>query len=475
RGAAPPGPALTSPGCLVISTMDNTVEGENIWPSELETGEWETVLSLQDRARRLKGDAAAASTSQRMHGGGKSASNAPIKKKRPPAPRRKAPLPRLPASDYTIVCRPRGWNLNTFVPLHVSFDVAQTEDSARVNPTNNTLTLSTPDRQRAAAYASLQTLRIEGRDFEVASYVAAPDDSVRGVIYQAFDGSIPGRVHPNYFSRHEDPQPDLILGKLLPCPPVPSTSRDLLQLQESRPRSPTSAADAGENHPAPPEGELPTCKPVCIVCHGAHNTGSRNCNHRLVVRNQPKKKDDAVQPGGGHQSRSRARSSSMTRRGSKTRDRSSSFPPLMGAASKERKRSSSRGRSASRSKNKMSWPDPASQPYTARQRELKAQLQSRDQEVAALKKEMADMRRLVQTLQEQVHLTAMKPRASASPTCSASSSVSNAMDTNSRTPTKRPPSPQESAGPRRLAEASEVDTPQPTNAPSKLRSDINAL
>ncbi|CAN8033155.1 unnamed protein product [Ixodes persulcatus] len=119
----------------------------------------------------------------------------------------------------------------------------------------------------------------------------------------------------------------------------------------------------GENHPAPPEGELPTCKPVyavCIVCHGAHKTGSCNCKQRLVVRNQPKKKDDAAQPGGGHQSRSRAQSSSMTRRGSKTRDRSSSFPPLMGAASKERKRSSSRGRSASRSKNKVSWPDPAS-------------------------------------------------------------------------------------------------------------------
>ncbi|KAG0443859.1 hypothetical protein HPB47_014449 [Ixodes persulcatus] len=458
--------------------MDNTVEGENIWPSELETGEWETVLSLQDRARRLKGDAAAASTSQRMHGGGKSASNAPIKKKRPPAPRRKAPLPRLPASDYTIVCRPRGWNLNTFVPrqleraacdaVHVSFDVAQTEDSARVNPTNNTLTLSTPDRQRAAAYASLQTLRIEGRDFEVASYVAAPDDSVRGVIYQAFDGSSPDEVRQCFMNRN----PGVIVV-------------DARRLGQSKkvghqayvcfkPKA-YLCRRCGENHPAPPEGELPTCKPVCIVCHGAHNTGSRNCNHRLVVRNQPKKKDDAVQPGGGHQSRSRARSSSMTRRGSKTRDRSSSFPPLMGAASKERKRSSSRGRSASRSKNKMSWPDPASQPYTARQRELKAQLQSRDQEVAALKKEMADMRRLVQTLQEQVHLTAMKPRASASPTCSASSSVSNAMDTNSRTPTKRPPSPQESAGPRRLAEASEVDTPQPTNAPSKLRSDINAL
>lgn len=212
RRAAPPGPALTSPSCLVTSSMEYTVEGEDLSPSELATGEWETVLSLQDRARRLKSDAAAASTPQRMHGEGKSASAAPVKKKRPPAPRRKAPLPRLPAGDYKIVCRPRGWNLNTFVPrqleraacdaVHVPFDVAQTEDSTRVNPTNNTITISTPDRQRAAAYASLQTLRIEGRDFEVASYVAAPDDSVRGVIYQAFDGSSPDEVRQGFMNRN---------------------------------------------------------------------------------------------------------------------------------------------------------------------------------------------------------------------------------------------------------------------------------
>ncbi|KAG0434797.1 hypothetical protein HPB47_018880 [Ixodes persulcatus] len=385
-----------------------------------------------------------------MHGGGKSASTAPVKKKRPPDPRRKASLPRLPASDYKIVCRPRGWNLNTFVPrqlqraacdaVHVSFDVAQTEDSARVNPTNNTLTNSTPDRQRAAAYASLQTLRIEGRDFEVASYVAAPGDSVRGVIYQAFNGSSPDEVRQGFMNRN----PGVIvvdarrLGQsksiqiTFQGTKIPSQIYywgSIFRVHPYRPRVETCfnctnvghRADVcfkpkaclcrrcGENHPAPPEGELPTCKPVCIrtaswaswlymlgctakwpdavciVCHGAHNTGSRNCKHRLVVRNQPKKKDDAAQPGGGHQSRSRARSSSMTRRGSKTRDRSSSFPPLMGAASKERKRSSSRGRSASRSKNK------------------------------------------------------------------------------------------ENAGPKRLAEASEVDTPQPSKAPSKLRSDMNAL
>ncbi|CAN7939679.1 unnamed protein product [Ixodes hexagonus] len=192
--------------------MEYTVEGEDISPSELATGEWETVLSLQDRARRLKSDAAAASTPQRMHGGGKSASAAPVKKKRPPALRRKAPLPRLPAGDYKIVYRPRGWNLNTFVPrqleraacdaVHVPFDVAQTEDSVRVNSTNNTLTISTPDRQRAAAYASLQTLRIEGRDFEVASSVAAPDDSVRGIIYQAFDGSSPDEVRQGFMNRN---------------------------------------------------------------------------------------------------------------------------------------------------------------------------------------------------------------------------------------------------------------------------------
>lgn len=87
----PAGTALTSSGCLVTSTMEYTVEDEDISPSELETGGWETAFNLQHRARRLKSDAVAASKPQRMLGGGKSASTTPVKKKWPPAPRWKAP------------------------------------------------------------------------------------------------------------------------------------------------------------------------------------------------------------------------------------------------------------------------------------------------------------------------------------------------------------------------------------------------
>ncbi|KAH7954886.1 hypothetical protein HPB49_022578 [Dermacentor silvarum] len=107
----------------------------------------------------------------------------------------------------------------------------------------------------------------------------------------------------------------------------------------------------GKDHPAPPQGESLTCTPDSIVCHGAHNTGSRSCKCRLARKQPPgqqQSSEDKNQDGKEEQrSRPRERSPSGARGGNKSRDWSGSFPPLSGVGGgKEGGRGSGHERSA---------------------------------------------------------------------------------------------------------------------------------
>ncbi|KAH7950238.1 hypothetical protein HPB49_021422 [Dermacentor silvarum] len=65
---------------------------------------------------------------------------------------------------------------------------AEEEDQIRIHPIKNTITASTPDRTRAEAYRSLEVLKSlrYNMNLPVATYVTAPDDSIRGVVYKAY-------------------------------------------------------------------------------------------------------------------------------------------------------------------------------------------------------------------------------------------------------------------------------------------------
>ncbi|KAH7958415.1 hypothetical protein HPB49_001403 [Dermacentor silvarum] len=102
-------------------------------------------------------------------------------------------MPRLPEDDYKSVLRPKcavdlaNIGLVTFLDaIHSTskIDVEQAEqaDQVRVHPIKNTITITTPDRQRADAYRTITELRNEkyNIDMPVAAYVPAPDDSIRG-------------------------------------------------------------------------------------------------------------------------------------------------------------------------------------------------------------------------------------------------------------------------------------------------------
>ncbi|KAL3193954.1 hypothetical protein MRX96_054085, partial [Rhipicephalus microplus] len=88
---------------------------------------------------------------------------------RPPPALKRRPLPRLPPEDYEIVLRPQGaLNLADLGPASLSevlcaaaeFDshAASHTDQMRIQPTNNTITVSTPDVNREMSYLKIRLL-----------------------------------------------------------------------------------------------------------------------------------------------------------------------------------------------------------------------------------------------------------------------------------------------------------------------------
>ncbi|KAL3222918.1 hypothetical protein MRX96_028288 [Rhipicephalus microplus] len=55
----------------------------------------------------------------------------------------------------------------------------------RIHPTNNTITVSTPDVNRAMAYLKVTQVKIANQSCAMAVYAPAPDNSVRGIIINA--------------------------------------------------------------------------------------------------------------------------------------------------------------------------------------------------------------------------------------------------------------------------------------------------
>ncbi|KAG0438684.1 hypothetical protein HPB47_016920, partial [Ixodes persulcatus] len=231
-------------------------------------------------------------------------------------------------------------------------------------------------------------LNLQGQTYNVTSYVAAPEDSVKGVIYNAYAGDSPESVRQGFETRN--PGIEVVdarrigqsktiqitfFGKKLPsqiiyqcgvCRVHPFREQHEVCFNCRRVGHRTDVCykpktllcrRCAENSPPPAQAEQPTCQPACIVCNGGHNTGSRNCKFRLIKKNQQAASQGNLTPNqgdndstlAGHQSRSKLRGQGATGNGGNhSRHSTSSFPPLGRSASKE-KRSSSRGRSESRS------------------------------------------------------------------------------------------------------------------------------
>ncbi|KAH8022925.1 hypothetical protein HPB51_006355 [Rhipicephalus microplus] len=115
---------------------------------------------------------------------------------RPPSAPKRRPLPRLPPEDYKIVLRPQGsLHLADLGPARLSealcadtgFDSPAVfhTDQMRIHPTNNTMTVSRFDVNRATAYLMITQVKIADQSCAMAVYAPAPDNSIRGKIFNA--------------------------------------------------------------------------------------------------------------------------------------------------------------------------------------------------------------------------------------------------------------------------------------------------
>ncbi|KAH8008980.1 hypothetical protein HPB51_008551 [Rhipicephalus microplus] len=175
--------------------MEVVVTGTPITDEELNDGSWShTALAMQRQYRRpdpeRSSDAADNVTTDNQP-----SKQTPCRARPPPAPKRR-PMPRLPPEDYKIVLRPQGsLHLADLGPTRLSEALCATAgfdspevlhtDQMRIHPTNNTITVSTPDVNRAMAYLKITQVKIADQSCAMAAYVPAPDNSVRGIIFNA--------------------------------------------------------------------------------------------------------------------------------------------------------------------------------------------------------------------------------------------------------------------------------------------------
>lgn len=361
--------------------------------------------------------------------------------------RRHAPLPRLPAEDFKIVFRPGGGlDLRTTTNgallqilctlATIDYATARTADRVRINPYNNSLTISTPSEPRARLYLRVSELRLGPTSYPLRAYMAAPDNALRGIIYNAVDSQTQDEIVQDLQAMNVNTpyaiadarqmgRSQSILITFVGTTTLPSAivfNCGIYRCHPFRPKAeactncwaPGHRADVctkpkstlchrcGQAHKAV---EPPTCVPCCILCRGAHVTGSRPCKLRFdrngpsspPATSKPQPPPPAPPTGPIHKTSrpSRRRSPSRGAR-SASRHRSVSFPPLP----------RSEASTAPTTTSPVSW---KSQPHTS------------DPQTAALKATIAAQQLQIQELSRQLQaaLARLSSPAPSPPPCPA--------------------------------------------------------
>ncbi|KAG0432982.1 hypothetical protein HPB47_020346 [Ixodes persulcatus] len=387
--------------------MPYAVEGETITPAVLSEEGWSVISGKYERARQtrirkkeerlcLTQPEAGSTTPGPAQQTGKS--SLVTNHNKPSTRRRRPPLPRLPEDDRKVVVRPSNLNLRMTTPGQLLKAICEqlnlppqeifAKDRLRINPYNNTFTISTPVKERADAYRSLPGFAMNNQEYPVTAYFPTPEHSVRVVISGALGNETPDEIlhyciteNPELpivnarrmgrsraavitFEGTKPPKEMIFQAGLFTCHPFKERVETCLNCRRVghradvcyRPKS-QRCHRCGEEHPPPEEGEPPNCEAKCIICERPHVTGSRNCKHRFVEKR--KKLQAKGPPTGdrysllssedddnpGRRSRSRTPSSRRRRSESRSRDRSISYPPL-----DDRGRNSSRSKSNERKK-----------------------------------------------------------------------------------------------------------------------------
>lgn len=297
--------------------MENLVEGVDVDPEEFNHPDWTDVRrrqrSLQTSHRQA--DLPPATTPN-------------AGKEQPPPPRRRRPAARpppqipLPSEDVKVILRPRGGLDVSALPPATIADAVLTQanlplshaDQIRPHRIANYILVSTPSEERAKTYAAITSLLIKNQAFPVSAHVAAPSDTVTGVIFNIPEDDTEEQVYKSICEFN--PELPILDAKRLNTSNmaqilfhgtrVPFWVRYRSTTYRCRPfRRKTEACplcwSSGHRPDVCPRTKLPPrcprcgqvnpteqhpCHAQCIVCGGAHLTGSSDCPRRY----QPKRR-----------------------------------------------------------------------------------------------------------------------------------------------------------------------------------------
>ncbi|KAH8031886.1 hypothetical protein HPB51_021075 [Rhipicephalus microplus] len=306
-----------------------------------------------------------------------------------------------------------------------------------IHPTNDTITVSTPDVNHAMAYLKITQVKIADQSCTMAVYAPASDNLVRGIIFNAHSFESDDQIFNELRARN--PTINIVsarrLGKTrhfvltIACHTLPKHVHNLaftLLIFPFRERveasfncrqtghrtdvCPKPKQDnchrCGESHPQPIGSKKLTCPAQCVICKGGHLTGSRNCKCRFLKKKLPgndKSTDKATQN----------LSDSQTE-GTTTDNKScqESFPRLGGrSTSANGPDNGARSRSPSRTRDhhnrlpaiphakSVAWQtdkqrQPQTQPFENQQvRELAEQVELSQQQLAAAKDKIKQLER----------------------------------------------------------------------------------
>ncbi|KAL1470929.1 hypothetical protein MTO96_040184 [Rhipicephalus appendiculatus] len=229
-------------------------------------------------------------------------------------------IPNLPRDHFKTIVRPRGGldvrkaDLIAFkraLANAASLTAEQTcEDTLCANPFQNILIVATPLENNARAYAKVQQICMGKAITEVASYVAASDDTCKGVIRginpeiteAELTDMIVNRRNPGalgvrrfkktptvivLFDGLKVPQYVLCDGVRYPCSlyrrqvDICYACGDLGHRADVCPKSEEQRRCRGCGTLTPPEDHH--CDPKCAICGGPHLTADRQCKKRFQV------------------------------------------------------------------------------------------------------------------------------------------------------------------------------------------------
>ncbi|KAG0411399.1 hypothetical protein HPB47_011505 [Ixodes persulcatus] len=397
--------------------MEVVVEGEVIAPEDL-NADWIPVHTARKKARQPKIPSPKPSNpTERL---ASRSSPRPGFKPRPPQ------LPRLPDDDYKIVIRPRGGlnlsSMSTGKLQDLIFNTAQTNydaaraDQIRINATQNSILISTPSEERARTYFNLHTLRIGEENYPLATYVADPANTSRGIIFDVPEYDTPENISRYLIDYNHDPAILLArrMGKtnsvqiVFDSPEVPhwvsyhgAPYRCVLFKHKTEACNICwKIGHRADVCPSPRTNKCPRCgmdnpptdhdcEVKCAVCRGPHPTGSPRCKKRL--QEHPAIRRRQAQ----HPVNDSSKSSTPPNPRGRSKERKS-IPSKPGFRSRSRTHSRPRPRSRSRSKPRQAPQDEPPRPPAAPKQVSWASVASgppgghaRDNELVALRREEA--------------------------------------------------------------------------------------